>query len=458
MTVPTLPTLVVKAFADGGSKNVIPVLSQIGVTPGAASYTDGFPPLTMTPIASGGVPPFGQDMNGILNAMSAHIFWINSGGLYKFDSTFATAIGGYPIGQVLQNNAGTSSYVNILANNSTDFNSTPSAIGVSWLPWAGNAAKAGFSAFTLLASSTSLTSSAFGAAFFITGAATTQTLPAVASAPSGTRINIAASVAATIAGNSTENIYDTFGSPSNTKPLMAGEQVTLVSNGTAWYMQADAAPGGRLINTQVFTSTGTYTPSVGTKSVVVEVQGAGGGGGGSIAASSGQSSIGGGGGAGAYAKGRITSAFSGVTVTIGTAGAAGGAGTAGGNGGTSSFGALISCPGGNGANASGTATIPGQQGGGVASSISIGANVINSVGSAGGFGLVVVVNFGYGGIGGASFFGGGGMPGGGTGSSGAGVAATNKGAGGGGAFTAASSSAQVGGAGGAGLVTIWEYS
>ena len=64
------PTKITVPFANTGSKNTIPVPSQISVTPGAASYTDGFPPLTMTPKASGGVPPFGQDMNGILYAIT----------------------------------------------------------------------------------------------------------------------------------------------------------------------------------------------------------------------------------------------------------------------------------------------------------------------------------------------------------------------------------------------------
>ena len=64
------PVQLTLGFAENGTKNTIPNASQIAITPGAASYNDGFPPLTRTPVAAGGVPPFGEDMNGILYAMS----------------------------------------------------------------------------------------------------------------------------------------------------------------------------------------------------------------------------------------------------------------------------------------------------------------------------------------------------------------------------------------------------
>lgn len=135
------PPLLVLPFANAGAKNVIPVAPPI--TPGAASFQLGFPPETMIPIASGGTPPFGQDVNGVLYDVSAHSVWQNAGGQYQFSATLAAAIGGYPVGMVLQSNDGQASYVNILANNSTDFNTTPASIGVSWLPWAGNSGVSG---------------------------------------------------------------------------------------------------------------------------------------------------------------------------------------------------------------------------------------------------------------------------------------------------------------------------
>ena len=67
----TKPDKITLPFAASGNKNVIPVASQIGITGGAASYTDGFPPLTMTPVAAGGIPPSGKDMNGVIYTISA---------------------------------------------------------------------------------------------------------------------------------------------------------------------------------------------------------------------------------------------------------------------------------------------------------------------------------------------------------------------------------------------------
>src|SRR5690242_4772276 len=94
------PSKIVLPFAEDGDRNTIPVPSQIIITPGAASFTDGFPPLTMEPKSSGGIPPFGLDMNGILFDLSALNRWANAGGGFVFDGTFAadTNVVGYPAG------------------------------------------------------------------------------------------------------------------------------------------------------------------------------------------------------------------------------------------------------------------------------------------------------------------------------------------------------------------------
>ena len=121
-----------RPFAESGSKNTIPANSLIGTTAGAASLADGFPPLTMTPLAAGGVPPSGKDMNGILNQISQHTAWGNAGGNYQFDSLIAAA-GGYPVGATVYSNDWSASYRNVVAGNAVDFNAVPSSIGVSWL-------------------------------------------------------------------------------------------------------------------------------------------------------------------------------------------------------------------------------------------------------------------------------------------------------------------------------------
>lgn len=115
-------------FAESGNKNTIPVDSQIGVTPGAASFTDGFPPLTMTPLVAGGVPPYGADFNGILNFLSAATRWSQAGAGYKYDSSFAAAVGGYPRGAMLLSADGTGMWRSTAENNGTD----PDAGGAGW--------------------------------------------------------------------------------------------------------------------------------------------------------------------------------------------------------------------------------------------------------------------------------------------------------------------------------------
>jgi hypothetical protein len=133
-------------------------------------------------------------------------------------------------------------------------------------------------------------------------------------------------------------------------PGASGE--SLISNGTTW--QSGVAKN-TLLGVQRFTSTATYTPTSGTNKVFVQICGAGGSG-----AKSNNALQFGSGGSGAYAEKLITSAFSGVTVTIGAGGAGQStANTVGNAGGSSSFGAIITCTGGLAGSASPNATSAG---------------------------------------------------------------------------------------------------
>jgi len=122
-------------FAASGAKNAIPEASQIGITPGAASLTDGFPPLTRTPIASGGVPPSGLDMNGILYELSAVIRWANAGGGYPYDATFAndSNVNGYPKGARVLRSDGLGYWFNTVDNNDVNPESS-GAVAAGWVP------------------------------------------------------------------------------------------------------------------------------------------------------------------------------------------------------------------------------------------------------------------------------------------------------------------------------------
>lgn len=136
MTTPTRPSNISLPFATAGVKNVIP---NAPTGTNNASFTEGFPPVTMLARTSGGVPPSGKDFNGLLYDITTHTLWVNSGGQYQFDSALSTQIGGYPAGMVLQSDDGLKSYVSAVNSNSINFNSTPSSIGVQWLPYSGSA-------------------------------------------------------------------------------------------------------------------------------------------------------------------------------------------------------------------------------------------------------------------------------------------------------------------------------
>lgn len=212
--------------------------------------------------------------------------------------------------------------------------------------------------------------------------------------------------------------------------------------------------------TQVFTGSGTYTPTTGMLYCIVECVG-GGGAGGSAASGVSQSAAGGGGGAGGYARKTLSAATIGAsqTVTIGAAGSAGSTGNnPGGNGGTTSLGSLLTATGGTGGAGSAAGLGSGALGGagGVGSSGDF--NTTGQPGVSGGsiFAAGVTALF-FAGAGGNSFFGGGAL--GNTSVTGGqitGIAANSYGGGGsgggsnGGADTA-------GGAGFAGVVVITEY-
>ncbi|MGS3725433.1 phage tail fiber protein, partial [Escherichia coli] len=102
---------------------------------------------------------------------------------------------------------------------------------------------------------------------------------------------------------------------------------------------------GRLVNTQVFTSSGTYTPTPGTKRIRVTITGGGGGGGGCKAISNNETFFGAGGGAGGTIISIMTPTQNSYPVTIGAGGAGGVSATNGTSGGNSVFASLIA-PGG----------------------------------------------------------------------------------------------------------------
>jgi hypothetical protein len=130
MPAPT-PPVITKAFgADASDPDFINLIPETTVDPGRASLSLGFPPQTMTPEIAGGTPPFGQDVNGILFMLSSHTVFQESGQGYPYNSTVATAIGGYAVGTILSMSDGSGVWINRTAANMTD----PDAGGAGWVP------------------------------------------------------------------------------------------------------------------------------------------------------------------------------------------------------------------------------------------------------------------------------------------------------------------------------------
>lgn len=229
--------------------------------------------------------------------------------------------------------------------------------------------------------------------------------------------------------------------------------VVYVYDGSAW----KAAIGvGNVLAIQVFTSSGTYTPTTGMEYCMIECVGSGAGGGG-VAQSTGAAQ-GGGGGGGGYSRKLATAAQVGAsqTVTIANGGTGGSAGNNAGNAPASDTSVGTLCigksptagGGGAAANSSGVGgaagvsgtgdfTVPGEPGRhGTFTSLT---TITPNGGAGGNSGL----HFGYGATAGFSTFGGntGGLYGG----------------GGGGGSSSNNSAAAGGGAGGKGIVIITEY-
>ena len=107
----------------------VPEASQIGIADGRASLTTGFPPLNFLPVGAGGVPPFGQDMNGLLKQITEWSRWLAGGSAVPFNSAFSTAIGGYPLGAVLSSATANTLWLNTVDDNTTN----PDVGGTGWV-------------------------------------------------------------------------------------------------------------------------------------------------------------------------------------------------------------------------------------------------------------------------------------------------------------------------------------
>lgn len=134
------PDLILIPFGHGaapGTIDTIPDTRSPGDPAQRATWDEGFPAVTMTPLGAGGIPPRGQDFNGVLNAISKHTVFSGGGGQYQWSAEYVAKNGGYPQGAVIQANDGLNAYVSLVADNTDNFNTDPASIGVSWGLYAG---------------------------------------------------------------------------------------------------------------------------------------------------------------------------------------------------------------------------------------------------------------------------------------------------------------------------------
>jgi hypothetical protein len=214
------------------------------------------------------------------------------------------------------------------------------------------------------------------------------------------------------------------------------------------------------VNNQVFTTSGTYTPTTGMLYCNIQCLGGGGAGGGTEATGSAEYAAAPGGGAGEYAAGIFSAATIGASraVIIGAAGI-GAAGAAGGNGGNTNVVAVITALGGSGAalgEAGNSTSYPGAPGGtggtgGDYRSQGFTGETATMIGVLSG--PTIAYGFAAGGSGANSQLGAGGL----WNFPGDGFPGNGYGSGGGGAAASSGAAAQTGGDGSPGIVIITEY-
>jgi len=254
------------------------------------------------------------------------------------------------------------------------------------------------------------------------------------------------------------------GSIQNIAPSSTSGYV-LATNGAAANCSFQEIPVGFAINVQIFTSSGTYTPSTGL--LYADIFAVGGGGGGAGCAAGAAATVGTAGGGSCGTTGRLIASAASIgvsqVVTIPAGGAGGSAGqNNGSSGGTTSLGSLLVANGGQpGLAIAVGASVYRNSGSGTAIS---GTGDIQFSNRSGNAGTALYLSSGVqyaiaGAASGGTIFGGAPMQVG-TATNGvslAGIAGLNPGSGGGGACSASNGSAQAGGTGSSGLIIITEY-
>lgn len=128
------PIFIPIAFAANGIKNLIQKVRQVGQDPEASTWNEGFPLITMTKIEDGGKAPKGQDVNGVLNALSEHVIYGQNGNRYAWSQDVVNEFGGYALGAIIQSDDTTKEFRSLVANNTVNPNN---GLGGAWEVYSG---------------------------------------------------------------------------------------------------------------------------------------------------------------------------------------------------------------------------------------------------------------------------------------------------------------------------------
>lgn len=121
------PGKIITPWAESGLKNTIPPASNPAT--GRAGFDQGFSAINMTAKEAGGIPPFGQDFNGIFYEVTNILRYMQTGGQPTFDAALATAIGGYPKGAMVLGSDGLTLWQSQVDSNT----SNPDVDSTNWL-------------------------------------------------------------------------------------------------------------------------------------------------------------------------------------------------------------------------------------------------------------------------------------------------------------------------------------
>ncbi|QGH74133.1 hypothetical protein BphiR1888_00018 [Acinetobacter phage Bphi-R1888] len=128
------PIFIPIAFAANGIKNLIQKVRQVGQDPEDFTWDEGAPLITMTKIEDGGKAPKGQDVNGVLNALSEHVIYGQNGNRYMWSQDVIDEFGGYALGAIVQSDGTTKEFRSLVANNTVNPNN---GLGGAWEVYSG---------------------------------------------------------------------------------------------------------------------------------------------------------------------------------------------------------------------------------------------------------------------------------------------------------------------------------